>query len=107
MKIRRAKLYARINESGTFSRVAVPYDSNGRAILPKPKSGKLVSFAVRVGGKFEHAGDDFSSAVTFLRQRQAQIGTGVTTSVLAPIVLPFPGQTSNRLTIADAVATFT
>jgi integrase len=103
--IRRAKLYARINQSGEFSRIAVPFDRNGRAVPPKLKGGKLVSFAVRVGGKFEHAGEDLTAAVTFLRQRQAQIGTGTNVAVFPPIVVS--GQHSGRLTMAEAVANYT
>jgi integrase len=74
--IRRAKLYARINQSGTFSRIAVSFNKNGSAIEPRPRKGSVTSYAVRVGGKFEHAGNDLHSAVTFLRQRQAMIGGG-------------------------------
>jgi integrase len=102
--IRRAKLYARINENGTFSRIAVPFARNGKVIEPKPKKGNVVSFAVRIAGKFEPAGKDLTTAVMYLRQRQAQIGTG-TNTMLAPIILP--GQPSDKLTIAEAVANFT
>src|SRR6266853_3722799 len=102
--IRRAKLYARINDGGSFSRLAVPFDRNGRALVLKPKRGKIVSYAVRVAGKFEHAGDDLDSAVTFLRQKQTQIGTGISTaSNLIPIT---SSQRSDRLTIVDAVSDF-
>ncbi|HYT23555.1 MAG TPA: site-specific integrase [Candidatus Polarisedimenticolia bacterium] len=104
--VRRAKLYARINEGGSFSRLAVPFDRNGRALVLKPKRGKVVSYAVRVAGKFEHAGEDLDAAVTFLRQRQAQIGSGVAeVSNITPIDSPRSPHTG-RLTIADAVSGF-
>src|SRR5258705_11113306 len=77
--IRRAKLYARIADDGQYSRVAVAYDSKGRPIEPKPRSGHVTTYQIRVAGKFidAEAGDSFTMAVTRLRQEQARLADGV------------------------------
>lgn len=104
--IRRAKLYARINRNGVFSRVAVPFDRRGVAIEPKPKNGSVTSYAVRVGGKFEHAGDDLHTAVTFLRQKQAMIGGGVLPEIASQLrpAVAFTGETAADRTLLPQAA---
>lgn len=104
--VRRAKLYARINEGdGVFSRVAVAFGKNGQAIEPKPKKGKVTSYAVRVAGKFEHAGEDLSAAVTFLRQKQALIGNGVNPEDAIQLK-PTVASTSGRISLAEAATEY-
>ena len=63
--IRRAKLYARIAADGQYSRVAVAYDRKGRPIEPKPRTGHVTTYQIRVAGKFidAEAGDSFTMAV--------------------------------------------
>ena len=87
--IRQAKLYARVNQNGVFKRIPVEFSGkNGKAIQPTG----AVSYAVRVAGVFEPAGKDLSLALTFLRQRQAQIGDGIKVSELTPIDRPRASQ---------------
>ena len=94
--IRRVKLYARVNEgNGTFSRIAVQFHKNGRAIQPE---GHVTGFLVRKGGKFEHVGADLDSAVTRLRQEEAFLSGDV-----VPVQSSTPGQ---RIRIADAIAEY-
>ncbi len=45
--IRRVKLYARVNVGGTFKRIPVQFDRNGRASEPKTNGGDIVSYAER------------------------------------------------------------
>lgn len=100
--IRRAKLYARINAKGSFQRIPVEFDNRtGKPIVPVG----AVSYAVRVGGKFEPAGRDLSEAVIFLRQKQAQIGNGVDASNLIPI-LPHRPLDPTATTVSDAADRF-
>src|SRR5260221_6691253 len=99
--IRRVKLYARVNVGGgTFKRIPVAYDRNGRAIEPKTNGGSIVSYAVRIAGRFEHAGDTLPAAVAVLHEKQALIGTG-TVERPAPTATQQPDE--QRTTIADAV----
>jgi integrase len=94
--IRRAKLYARINEgSGVFSRVSVAFRKNGRAIAP---DGHVTGYLVRKGGKFEHVGQDLDTAVTRLRQEEALLSGDV-----VPVQPSAPGQ---RIKIANAIAEY-
>src|SRR6266566_919223 len=94
--IRRVKLYARVNEgNGTFSRIAVQFHKNGRAIQPE---GHVTGFLVRKGGKFEHVGADLDSAVTSLRQEEALLSGDV-----IPVQASAPGQ---RVRIVDAIAEY-
>lgn len=90
--IRRAKLYARVNDG---SRIPVEFRGD-RAIEPKPHGGLIISYAVRIAGKFEHAGSTLQEAVATLRQRQAQIGSGVLALPATEPTLPTtaaPGRT--------------
>src|SRR2546429_181103 len=67
---RRAKLYARINNGdGTFPRVAVRFEGE-QPLLPE---GEITSYAIRISGKYEHAGEDLSAAVVALRQKQTTL----------------------------------
>jgi len=94
--IHRVKLYARINEgNGTFSRVAVAFHKNGRAIQP---AGHVTGFLVRKAGKFEHVGKDLDAAVTRLRQEEALLNGDV-----IPVQVSAPGQ---RVRIVDAIAEY-
>ena len=105
--IRRAKLYARISEGeGRYSRVAVAYDRNGRALEPKPTGGHVTTYQIRVGGKFMDAGSDFSNAITRLRQEQARVGEGVTREEAAkPAVVSIDSAPAwaGRVRLTDAV----
>jgi hypothetical protein len=94
--IHRVKLYARINGgNGNFSRVAVAFHKNGRAIQP---AGHVTGFLVRKGGKFEHVGKDLDAAVTRLRQEEALLSGDV-----IPVQVSAPGQ---RTRIVDAIAEY-
>jgi len=101
--IRRVKLYARVNLGGTFKRIPVGFDKNGHAREPKTNDGSIVSYAVRIAGRFEHAGDTLPAAVAVLHEKQALIGTG-TVERPAPTATQQPDQ--QRTTIADAVQRF-
>jgi integrase len=107
--VRRAKLYARIAENGSYSRVAVAYDKNGRAIEPKPRNGHITTYQVRIAGKFIDAGADFQMAVTRLRQEQARLAEGVSRTEATNIIIPTvenPTTTSGRVRLSDAIAEF-
>src|SRR5258708_5437689 len=74
--IRRVKLYARENAGGTFKRIPVQFDRNGRASEPKTNVGDIVRYGVRSAGRFEHAGETLPAAVATLHEMQALIGFG-------------------------------
>ncbi len=86
--IRRVKLYARVNVGGTFKRIPVQFDRNGRASEPKTNGGDIVSYAVRIAGRFEHAGETLPAAVATLHEKQALIGIG---TAVAPSATIFAG----------------
>jgi integrase len=106
--IRRAKLYARIAENGTYSRMAIGYDKNGRPVEPKPKSGHVTAYQIRIAGKFidAEAGDSFTMAVTRLRQEQARLAEGVTRTDAVNVLKPVGDETSERVRISAAAAEF-
>ncbi|MGB2627838.1 MAG: hypothetical protein WAK20_13705, partial [Candidatus Acidiferrum sp.] len=108
--IRRAKLYARIAENGSYSRVAVAHDRNGRPIEPRPKKGHVTAYQVRIAGKFFDAGSDFASATNRLRQEQARLSIGVprTEAETAPVVhvSPESGEPTDRTRIVTAAEEF-
>jgi integrase len=107
--IRRAKLYARIAENGQYSRVAIGYDRNGRPIEPKPKSGHVTTYQIRMAGKFidAEAGDSFTMAVTRLRQEQARLSDGVTrTEAVQVAPMRVEGAVPGRTRVSDAVTEF-
>jgi integrase len=92
--IHRVKLYARLGKDQNFSRVAVAFHKNGRAVEPEGVTGYLV----RKGGKFEHVGPDINTAVTRLRQEEAYLSGDVVRTHIST-----PGQ---RVRIADAIAEY-
>jgi integrase len=100
--IRRVKLYARVNVGGTFKRIPVQFDRNGRASEPKTNGGDIVSYAVRIAGRFEHAGETLPAAVATLHEKQALIGIGTAVAPAPALQSPAAGRT----TIADAVERF-
>jgi integrase len=107
--IRRAKLYARIAEDGQYSRVAVAYDRNGKPMEPKPRSGHVTTYQIRVAGKFidAEAGNSFTMAVTRLRQEQGRLSEGVTrTEAVQVVPVRVEGAVSGRTRVADAVTEF-
>jgi len=107
--IRRAKLYARIAQNGTYSRTAVAFDKNGRAIEVKPKSGRVTTYQVRVAGKFFDAGENFQMAITRLRQEQARLSGGVDRSEADKVVVPAvegAAAPAGKTRLADAAKDF-
>src|SRR5260370_41811661 len=90
MMIRRAKLYARIAEDGQDSRVAVAFDRNGRPLEPKPRSGHVTTYQIRVAGKFidAEASDSFTMAGTRLRQEQARLAEGISREEALNLAVP-------------------
>src|SRR5258708_15982111 len=100
--IRRVKLYARVNVGGTFKRIPVQFDRNGRASEPKTNGGDIVSYAVRIAGRFERAGETLPAAVATLHEKQALIGIGTAVAPAPALQSPAAG----RATIADAVQRF-
>jgi hypothetical protein len=107
--IRRAKLYARIAEDGQYSRVAVAFDRNGRPLEPKPRSGHVTTYQIRVAGKFidAEAGDSFTMAVTRLRQEQARLAEGISRVEAVNVALPVvKNEAPGRIRLSDAAAEF-
>jgi integrase len=107
--IRRAKLYARIAENGSYSRVAVAYDKHGKPIQPKPEKGHVTTYQIRVAGKFIDAevGDNFTMAVTRLKQEQARLAEGVSRHDAVKVVVPSTqNPTTDRVRLSDAAAEF-
>jgi integrase len=96
---KRVKLYARVAKNGNYSRPPVTF-VKGRPVELKPKSGYVTTYQIRIAGRFVDAGDNFQMAVTRLRQKEAEVGNGVTlaeaekVAVAAPIVAtPVQGRT--------------
>jgi integrase len=107
--IRRAKLYARIAEDGQYFRVAVAFDRNGRPLEPKPRSGHVTTYQIRVAGKFidADAGDSFTMAVTRLRQEQARLADGMSRVEAVNVVLPVvKNEAPGRVRVSEAVVEF-
>src|SRR5882672_3828921 len=105
--IRRAKLYARVSHNGIYSRVAVPFDRNGRPLEVKPRSGHVTTYQVRIAGKFIDAGSSFTMAVTRLLQEQARVGDGVPRNEAANITTwKADAVTPGRIRLVDAVTEF-
>jgi integrase len=106
--IRRAKLYARILEDGDYTRKAVAYDKHGKPIKPM---GHVTTYQIRVAGKFIDAevGNNFTMAISRLKQEQARLADGVSrveaVNVVAPSHNPASGQ-SDRTRISDAADEF-
>src|SRR5260370_18264234 len=92
--IRRVKLYARVNVGGTFKRIPVQFDRNGRASEPKTNGGDIVSYAVRIAGRFEHAGETLPAAVATLHEKQALIGIGTAVAPAPALQSPPPARTT-------------
>ncbi len=64
--------------------------------------GDIVSYAVRIAGRFEHAGETLPAAVATLHEKQALIGIGTAVAPAPALQSPAAGRT----TIADAVERF-
>jgi integrase len=100
--IRRVKLYARVNEgNGRFSRIAVPFNKNGRAIEVKPKQGHVTSYLIRKGGKFLNAGADLEAAVTFLRQNEPSPNGSI-----IEITLQKTHEATDRVSLQQAISKY-
>src|SRR5690348_7361692 len=80
--IRRAKLYARFSDpDGSYPRIPVAFHKNGKPIKPAvPEGSSLVSYQIRIAGKYIGVGEDFDAAVNRLRLEQARVGVGVSRS---------------------------
>ena len=105
--IRRAKLYARISDKGLYSRLPIGYDRQGRPIEPKLKSGHVTTYQIRIAGDYIDAGDNFTLAITRLKQVQARLADGVSRAE-AVKVLPVSSSAApaGRTRISDAADDF-
>jgi integrase len=106
--IRRAKLYARIAHNGSYSRIPVEFDRNGRPIEAKPKQGRVTTYQIRIAGKFMDAGSDFPASVTRLRQEQARLNEGVsrTEAENPPITHTAVDSPAGRIRVSEAADEF-
>jgi integrase len=109
--VRRAKLYARFSDpDGSYPRVPVAFHKNGKPIEPTPQEGSsLVTYQIRIAGKFIGVGKDFAAAVNRLRLEQARVGVGITrseaTRAPAPTVAS-SSATDGRVRLAEAAQKF-
>jgi integrase len=80
--IRRVQFYARFSDpDGSYPRVPVAFHKNGKPIEPVPPQGSsLVTYQIRIAGKYVGVGKDFAPAVNRWRLEQARVGVGVARS---------------------------
>jgi integrase len=116
--IRTAKLYARVNDNGTFRWTPVKFGNNGTAKEPTSFTRKggdiiritpsqIVSYGIRVKNTIKSVAEDLPTAEAKWRETQQRIGKGLTAVPSSVAVLsPLGTQQEERTTIAGAVERF-